>query len=372
MIKFLDLKKINKKYKAEINKAIERVIDSGIYIRSNECINFEKNFSRYCGTKYCVGVSNGLKALELILRGYMLIGKISKGDEIIVPSNTFIATVMAIYSCGLKPVLVEPCPDSHNLVVNSDLINAISKKTKAIMVVHLYGQLADVSGIKEVAKQNNLLLIEDAAQAHGAEYKGIKSGNFGDAAGFSFYPGKNLGAFGDAGAVTTNNKKLYELIKALSNYGSEEKYRTKYHGSNSRLDEIQAAVLNVKLKYLDDDNNARRNIASFFSKNINNSKIILPSIAHSPESLNCKSHVWHLYVVKTHERDKLIQHLKSNDIESLIHYPIPPHKQLAYKSRIMQNLPIAEALSNQVLSIPISPTLTRVQVNKVAETLNNF
>ena len=346
MIPFLDLKKVNQQYQDELKAACNRVIDSGWYIGGQELGTFEQNFATYCGTKFAIGVANGLDALILILRAWKELGKLQDGDEVIVPANTYIASILAITANNLKAVLVEPDSKSLNISVEA-LEQAITLKTKAILAVHLYGQLADMPKIMQIAKQYNLLVIEDSAQAHGAEIKGIRAGNWGDASGFSFYPGKNLGALGDAGAVTTNDIELANMLKALRNYGSHEKYKNLVPGVNSRLDEIQAAMLDVKLTYLDQETTHRRQIASLYLSKIKNSYITLP--LSQTEVREYKQHVWHLFVLQTKYRDELQQYLLENGVQTLIHYPIPPHKQQAYKEWNDLSFPLTEKIHQQVL-----------------------
>lgn len=361
MIKFLDLTSINKMYEDEIKDRFQCIFDKGWYLQGEENNIFNKAFAAYCGTKYAVGVANGLDALNLIIKAYGF----GPDDEIIVPANTYIASVLAISENGCKPVLVEPNLDTYN--INPDLIErAITPKTKAIMVVHLYGQAVEMEAIWKLAEKHNLKIIEDSAQAHGAMYKGRRVGNLGDASGFSFYPGKNLGCLGDGGAVTTNDEELYLKIKAIANYGSNKKYVNLYKGVNSRLDELQAAVVNVKLPYLDEDNNKRRKIANYYIKNINNPLIILPK---SPVE---DMHVWHLFVIRTENRDKLQSYLQSNGIQTLIHYPIPIHKQEAYKEWNNLSYPITEKIHYEVLSLPISPVMTHREIEKVVEVINAY
>lgn len=361
MIKFLDLHKINEQYRDEIDEAIKRVLDSGWYLLGKENENFCKNFAQYCGTKHCIGVANGLDALTLIIKAYGF----GQGDEIIVPANTYIASILAISANGATPVLVEPDMNTYN--IDPDKIEEkITKKTKAILAVHLYGQTAQMDKINEIAKKYNLKVIEDSAQAHGAIYNGKRTGNLGDASGFSFYPGKNLGCLGDGGAVTTNDDELAQKIIALRNYGSHIKYENLYKGVNSRLDEIQAAVLDVKLKYLDKDNQKRRDIAKLYIENIKNPAIILPQV------INEESHVWHIFAIRTQKRDKFQQYLKDNDIQTLIHYPIPPHKQQAYKEWNNLNLALTEQIHTEILSLPISAVMTDEEVKKVIEVVNNY
>jgi len=361
MIKFLDLTSINKMYEDEIKDRFQCIFDKGWYLQGEENNIFNKAFAAYCGTKYAVGVANGLDALNLIIKAYGF----GPDDEIIVPANTYIASVLAISENGCKPVLVEPNLDTYN--INPDLIErAITPKTKAIMVVHLYGQAVEMEAIWKLAEKHNLKIIEDSAQAHGAMYKGRRVGNLGDASGFSFYPGKNLGCLGDGGAVTTNDEELYLKIKAIANYGSNKKYVNLYKGVNSRLDELQAAVVNVKLPYLDEDNNKRRKIANYYIKNISNPLIILPK---SPVE---DMHVWHLFVIRTENRDKLQSYLQSNGIQTLIHYPIPIHKQEAYKEWNNLSYPITEKIHYEVLSLPISPVMTQREIEKVVEVINAY
>lgn len=361
MIKFLDLEKINNRYREEIDFRIKNVLDKGWYLQGEENEIFTKNFANFCGTKFALGVANGLDALNLIIKAYGL----GKGDEIIVPANTYIATILAISENGCTPILVEPDIKTYN--INPDNIEEkITPKTKAIMVVHLYGQAVQMEKIWEIAKKYNLKIIEDSAQAHGAIYQGKCTGNLGDASGFSFYPGKNLGCMGDGGAVTTNDEKLFNKIKAIANYGSDRKYHHIYKGVNSRLDEIQAAVLDVKLKHLDSDNNKRREISKYYRENIKNPKIILP------ETYDEKSHVWHIFAVRTENRDEFQQYLTENNIQTIIHYPTPPHKQGAYKEWNDLSFPITEEIHNTILSLPISPVMTGSEVEKVVEVVNEY
>jgi dTDP-4-amino-4,6-dideoxygalactose transaminase len=365
MISFLDLKKLNAQYRDELIEACKRVIDSGWYILGKEVEEFEKEFANYCGVKYAIGVANGLDALTLILKAYKELGIISDGDEIIVPANTYIATILSISNNNLVPVLVEPDINTY-LIDPKKIEEKITKKTKAIMPVHLYGQTCEMDKINEIAKKYNLKVIEDSAQSHGAYFGNKKSGNLGDASGFSFYPGKNLGALGDGGAVTTNDEKLANIIKALRNYGSYKKYKNLYKGTNSRLDEIQAAMLRVKLKYLDDEINRRRKIAKYYLENIRNDKIVLPKVRDE------KSHVWHLFVIRTEKRDRLQKYLFDKGIQTLIHYPIPPHKQMAYKEWNNESYPMTEKIHNEVLSLPISGVQTLDETQKVIEAINEF
>ncbi|KAF2516853.1 DegT/DnrJ/EryC1/StrS family aminotransferase [Flavobacterium salilacus subsp. salilacus] len=366
MIKFLDLQKINLLHQQEIEHRLLKTFRSGWYIFGEEVKQFEQNLAHYIGTKHAIGVANGLDALRLIFKAYTQLGIMQHGDEVIVPANTYIASVLAVTDNNLIPVLVEPDIDNYNIDI-SKIEEKITAKTKAILIVHLYGQAVFSEELKQLAVKHNLKIIEDNAQAIGAMWNGIKTGNLGDAAGFSFYPGKNLGALGDAGAVTTTDEALANTIKAIANYGSEEKYVNKYQGLNSRLDEIQAAVLNAKLPYLDEENQKRREIAEYYSRNITNPAIILPEL---PTDEN--QHVWHLYVIRTKNRAKLQQYVTESGIQTLIHYPIPPHKQEAYKEWNSLSFPITEQIHNEVLSLPISPVLTDEEIKTIVETINNF
>jgi dTDP-4-amino-4,6-dideoxygalactose transaminase len=367
LIPFLNLKDINEQYRKELIEACTKVIDSGWYIQGKECEEFEKEFAEYCRTKYAIGVANGLDALTLTLRAYKELRMMKDGDEVIVPSNTYIASILAISENNLKPVCVEPNIDSYN--IDEDLIEKkITDKTKAIMIVHLYGQVAFTDKIGEIAKKFNLKIIEDSAQAQGAELNGIKAGNFGDASGFSFYPSKNLGCLGDGGAVTTNDPKLAETIRALRNYGSIVKYENKYKGVNSRLDELQAAILSVKLKYLDKENTRRIEIANYYCDNIKNEKITIPKKHHSDPL----SHVYHLFVIRTKDRNHLKEYLLDNGIGSDIHYPIPPHKQLAFKEWNNHSFPISENIHDTVLSLPISGVQRFENTKKIVDVINDY
>ncbi|MFN8307716.1 MAG: DegT/DnrJ/EryC1/StrS family aminotransferase [Ferruginibacter sp.] len=369
MIEFLNLKKINERFKDEFSSAFEEVLDSGWYILGRQVKAFEEEFAHYCRTKYCVGVANGLDALILILEAYKEMGVMEKGDEVIVPSNTYIASILAISKAGLNPVLVEP--DERTYLLDPALIEEkITPKTKAILPVHLYGQLCNMEAINAVAKKHRLKVIEDSAQSHGAMQHGRRSGNLGDASGFSFYPGKNLGALGDGGAITTNDPELAEVLRALRNYGSHVKYQNIYQGINSRLDELQAAFLSVKLKTLDADNEKRRTVASYYMRAITNPHIILPGgTGHGSDGQN---HVWHLFVVRTPDRNKFQEYLTGQDIQTLIHYPIPPHRQPAYAELAQLKYPIAEKIHEQVVSLPISPVMTTEECKKVAEVVNGY
>ena len=366
MISFLDLKKINLKHQTEIEAALLNTFRSGWYLLGNEVTKFEENLCNYIGTKNAIGVANGLDALRLIIKAYKELGYFDDNDEIIVPSNTYIASVLAITDNNLKPVFVEPSLDNYNIDI-AEIEAAITPKTRAIMIVHLYGQVVFSDELKVLATKHNLKIIEDNAQAIGAKFNDLNTGNLGDAAGFSFYPTKNLGALGDAGAVTTNDDLLAVTVRTLANYGSSKKYENILQGLNSRLDEIQASVLNVKLKYLDDENIRRREIANLYCNNIKNEKITLPEY---PE--NYENHVWHLFVIRTENRDHLQKYLFENDIQTLIHYPIAPHKQDCYPRFNNLNFPISEQIHSQILSLPMSPVLTDIEVNKVIQTLNNY
>lgn len=365
MIEFLNLKKINQQYRQELKEAANRVIESGWFILGKELENFESSYANFCGTKYCIGVANGLDALRLIFKAYIELGIMKKGDEVIVPANTFIASVLAITDNDLKPVFAEPTLETYNL--NTFKVeDLITPKTRAILTVHLYGQNSIDEELLKICKDYDIKLIEDAAQSHGAIWNDKVMGSIGDASGHSFYPGKNLGALGDAGAVTTNNKTLAETIKALRNYGSIKKYENVYQGLNSRLDEIQAAFLNVKLKYIHEDIEARRKVAKYYLKNIDNPLIILPKVK------NWEGHVWHLFVIRNKNRNKLQKYLSDNGIQTLIHYPIPPHKQRAYKFLNNINLPITEKIHNEVLSLPISPVIGIESLPVIINSVNNF
>lgn len=365
MIKFLDIQKINNQYRNEIDEAIKNVVSSGWFILGSELENFERKFSSFCGTKYCIGVASGLDALSLILRAYKEIYSWKEGDEIIVPANTFIASVLSISNNKLKPVFVDVDESSYNIDPYK-IEKAITSKTRGIIPVHLYGLVAEMDKINSLSKQYGLVTIEDSAQAHGAVLNDKRTGNLADAAAFSFYPGKNLGAMGDGGAITTNDEKIFELIRSLRNYGSKNKYYFDYKGVNSRLDEMQAAILNIKLKYLIEDNNKRKAIAQFYTNNINNELIYLPKVDNS------EKHAWHLYVIRTTSRKKLQNYLQKKGVQTLVHYPIPPYKQKAYTEYNKLQFEITEKFSEQILSIPISPVLSKEEVRIVVEVLNNY
>mgnify|MGYP003473987722 CR=1 FL=1 len=365
MIKCLDLQKVTAKYADEIHQAVNKVVDSGWYLQGEELNKFEFDFARYIGTNYCVGVGNGLDALEWILRAYIEMGVMKSGDEVIVPANTFIATILAISANGLTPVLVEPNYDTLEIDENQ-IEKAITFRTKAIMIVHLYGRCAYTEKIGRLCKKYHLKLIEDNAQAHGCSFNGKHTGSLGDAAAHSFYPGKNLGAFGDAGAVTTNDEQLASTIRSLANYGSTRKYVFKYIGRNSRLDEIQAAVLDVKLRHLEEDNNHRQQIAAYYYDHIDNHLVRLPL------RLKDENNVYHIFPILSEKRDELQAYLKAHDVQTLIHYPIPPHKQECYKSWNNWNLPVTERIHHEELSLPISPVLTLEEAKIVTEAINSF
>lgn len=365
MINFLDLKEINKQYQSELKDACAKVIDSGWYIMGNELTQFELEFSAYCNTKFAIGVANGLDALILTIRAWKELGKLKAGDEVIVQANTYIASVLAITENDLVPVLVEPNSETFNLEPQT-VREAITEKTKLILPVHLYGQLSPMPEIMAIAKEYDLLVLEDCAQSHGAEIQGKRAGNWGDAAGFSFYPGKNLGALGDAGAITTNDSELAETLKALRNYGSHKKYENLYQGVNSRLDEIQAAMLRVKLRHLVAETERRQLIAQTYRAGITNPLVTLPHVTAE------LAHVWHLFVLRCEKREALQQYLASKNIQTLIHYPIPPHKQQAYGEFSSLQLPITEKIHQQVLSIPLDPTMSNEDIEEVIEAINGF
>lgn len=371
MIKFLDLKKVNAQYNEELKQVASEVIDSGWYLLGERAARFESDLARFIGVKNAIGVANGLDALRLILKAYMQLGLMAEGDEVIVPANTYIASILAITDNRLTPVLVEPDLNTYNLDI-SLVERHITKKTKAIMVVHLYGQVCWSEELAELARKHNLKIIEDNAQAIGAQWNNIKTGALGDASGFSFYPGKNLGALGDSGAVTTNDDKLADIVRALANYGSRVKYENNHQGLNSRLDEIQAAFLSVKLKYLDAENSLRRQIAQYYCDHIENHDIILPSVYNNPEIKidSNLSHVWHLFVIRNGERRELQKFLEQRGIQTIIHYPIPPHKQKAYSEWNDIHLPVTEKIHHEVLSLPISPVMAMEEVEQVVNVVN--
>lgn len=365
MVPFLDLKAINAQYRSELIEAFTKVIDSGWYIQGNECMEFDKDFAQYCGAKYAIGVANGLDALILILRAYKELGIMKDGDEIIVPANTYIASILAISENNLVPILVEPDINTY-LIDPGKIEERITLKTKAILPVHLYGQTCQMDKINEIAKKFNLKVIEDSAQSHGAYFEDKRSGNLGDASAFSFYPGKNLGALGDGGAVTTNDEVLAQTIRALGNYGSFKKYENFYKGTNSRLDEIQAAILRVKLRYLDEEIKKRRMISNYYLENIKNENVILPTVRKED------NHVWHLFVIRIENRKDFQEYLLENNIQTLIHYPIAPHKQEAYKEWSSCNYPTTEEIHEHVLSLPISPVQSLKDSQKIVKIINEY
>jgi len=392
-IKFLDLQKINNQYADELKKVSSEVIDSGWYLLGERVKKFESELAHFIGTKHAIACANGLDALRLILKAYIELGVMNVGDEIIVPANTYIATILAITDNRLKPVLVEPNINTYNLDI-SLIEKFITKRTKAILLVHLYGKVCWSEEIELIAKKHNLKIIEDNAQAIGAYYFpqnpprhaepveasaqfSKRTGSLGNAAGFSFYPGKNLGALGDSGAVTTSDDELATIIRTLANYGSRQKYNNEFQGLNSRMDEIQAAFLSVKLKHIDTENNLRNKVANYYCENIKNTKIVLPEnsikerITNNSEPITL-AHVWHLFVIRTIERDNLQNYLTENGIQTLIHYPIPPHKQIAYKEWNNLSFPITETIHKQVLSLPISPVLTIQEVEYVVDVMNKY
>lgn len=365
MIKFLDLQKITQKYAEEIHKAVDRVVDSGWYLQGKENERFEANYAQYIGTKYAVGCANGLDALIWIFRAYVEMGIMKPGDEVIVPANTYIASILAISENGLKPVLIEPSIETYQ-IDDSKIEAAITERTRAILIVHLYGQCAYTEKIGELCKKYDLKLVEDNAQAHGCKFNGRKTGSLGDAAGHSFYPGKNLGAFGDAGAVTTDDEELAEVVRTVANYGSQKKYVFKYCGRNSRLDEIQAAVLGVKLKHLDEDVAIRKKIAKYYIEHITNPNIITPIVK------DWDAHVFHIFTIRTKKRDELQKYLADNGVQTIIHYPIPPHKQECYKEWNNLSFPITEQIHDEELSLPMSPVILKEELEFIVYYLNKY
>ena len=366
MIKFLDLQGINERYRAPFGEALNAVLDSGWFIMGNRLRRFEEDFAKFCGTGHCIGVANGLDALILILEGYKALGVFADGDEVIVPGNTYIATILAISRAGMKPVLCEPDPATF-LLDPQRMAQHITPRTRAVMPVHLYGRLCDMEAINALAAQHGLKVIEDSAQSHGAIGDGKRSGALGDASGFSFYPGKNLGALGDGGAVTTDDAELANVITALRNYGSHKKYYNTYKGLNSRLDELQAAFLSIKLKDLDADNEQRRVIARFYEERISNPAVRKPELpAQSAE------HVWHLYVVRVAQRDAFAAHLEAEGIQTVIHYPVSPTQQVAYEELSALELPLTEAIHREVISLPISNIMSLEDAARVADAVNRY
>lgn len=365
MIKFLDLQKVTQLHANEIHEAVKRVVDSGWYLQGKENAMFEKDYAEYIGTNYCIGCGNGLDALIWIFRAYIEMGVMKPGDEVIVPANTYIASILAITENGLKPILVEPKIETYQ-IDDSKIEEAITDRTKAILIVHLYGQCAYTEKIGEICKKHNLKLVEDNAQAHGCKFNGKRTGSLGDAAGHSFYPGKNLGALGDAGAVTTSDSELAAVVRALANYGSYKKYIFQYTGRNSRLDEMNAAVLDVKLKHLDADNARRKEIAKYYIENIKNPAIVTPIVP------DWDAHVFHVFSIRCERRDDLQKHLSENGIQTLIHYPIPPHKQECYKDWNSLSFPISEKIHREELSLPMSPCMTQQELDAVVKAIISF
>lgn len=370
MIPFLDLKAINKKHRKSLIDAATRVIDSGWYVLGQEVKSFEEEFAAYCNTKHCIGVANGLDALLITLRAWKEMGKLEDGDEIIVPANTYIASILAITENKLKPIFIEPDIVSYNICPNK-IQDAITEKTKAILVVHLYGQIASMNELLQIANSNELLVLEDSAQACGAEISGKRTGGWGHASGFSFYPGKNLGGLGDGGAITTNDDDLANVVRALGNYGSNKKYENLYKGINSRLDELQAAFLRVKLNYYDSEILLRQQIAIKYAKEIKNNLISLP-IDKNISLKDLKHHVFHLFVVRVENRDKFQSHMSKHQVDTMIHYPIPPHKQDAYSNYNSLSFPITEKIHKEVVSLPMGPTMDNADISRVIEAVNSY
>lgn len=365
MIRYCDLKDINCAYEPQLSQAVAESAKSGWYIRGEQVARFEKAFAEYCGCRYCIGTGNGLDALRVILCAYREMGIMEPGDEVIVPANTFIASILAIIEAGLKPVLCEPLNDTCN-IDTTRIESLITERTRAIMPVHLYGLVADIDPVIEIAKRFSLKVIEDAAQAHGAKYKGRRAGSLGDAAGFSFYPGKNLGALGDGGAITTDDSTLADVARSIANYGSRERYINEYKGINSRLDELQAAVLNTKLPHLDRDNEKRRAIAGRYIGEIKNPHIALPPLSVE------ENHVYHIFAVMTPWRSLLQDHLRNEGVETLIHYPVPPHRQQALREYSHLQLPVTDRIHNEELSLPCNPALGDEDVTRIIAAVNSF
>jgi dTDP-4-amino-4,6-dideoxygalactose transaminase len=365
LIPFLNLKAINAQHHDELLQAFTRVLESGWYILGREVEAFEAAFAGFCGSRHCVGVGNGLDALTLIFRAYREMGVLAAGDEVAAPANTYIASLLAITENGLTPVLVEPDPATYG--IDDRLVeSALSERTKAILVVHLYGRVAYSEPLREIAARRRLLVVEDCAQSCGAALAGVRAGNLGHAAGHSFFPTKNLGALGDAGAVTTNDQRLARLVKSLRNYGSSAKYENEYKGVNSRLDELQAAILAVKLRYLDEENRRRRGIAKYYMDHIRQPKLVLPQFVAD------ESHVWHLFVVRTEQRAAFQRHLASRGIETLIHYPTPPHRQAAYREWSGRSYPLTEEIHESALSLPLDISMSPGQLEAVVVACNEF
>lgn len=364
MTDYLDLKRMTAMHAAEIQQAVAGVVASGRYLQGAATAEFEHNYALYIGTSHCVGCANGLDAITLILRSYMALGRLHEGDEVIVPANTYIASILAISENRLVPVLAEPSIDTYNITAEN-IEKAVTPNTRAVLIVHLYGRCAYTPAIADICHRHHLLLIEDNAQAHGCRYGDRLTGSLGDAAAHSFYPGKNLGALGDAGAVTTDDRALADTVRAMGNYGSRKKYVFEYKGRNSRIDEIQAAVLNVKLKYLDDDNRKRKNIARYYIDNIRNSHVVLPTDT-------CNDSVWHIFPIRCTDRDGLAAHLLSKGIQTLIHYPIAPHRQQCYPAWRQLSLPITEKIHAEELSLPCAPYLSPLECRKTVEAVNSY
>lgn len=365
MINYLDLKRVNDSFEPELSAEVARVVRSGWYLLGKEVARFEDEFAAYCGSRYCIGVANGLDALTLVLRAWMELGEMEEGDEVIVPANTYIASILAVTRTGLKPVLCEP--SGRSLLIDPERIGAlVTKRTRAVLPVHLYGRVCPMDEINRLARRHGLKVLEDCAQSQGARYRGVRAGHLGDAAAFSFYPGKNIGALGDAGAVTTDDETLAGMVRMLANYGSGKKYVFDYRGINSRLDEIHAAVLSLKLKRLDRDNECRRRIARIYFDEIRNPEIVLSEVASGEEN------VFHVFPVFCKKRDELQRYLKEEGIETLIHYPVPPHKQAAYKVWNALSYPVTERIHEQILSLPVSQVMTDEEACRVAVALNRF
>ncbi|MBT3783692.1 DegT/DnrJ/EryC1/StrS family aminotransferase [bacterium] len=364
-IRFLDLQKINARFASQYREVLDQVLRTGYFIKGKYCTRFEEEFSSYCNANHCVGVGNGLEAIFLMFRAYIEQGRLKEGDEVLVPSNTYIASILSISQAGLIPILVEPKQETYNMDVN-DAREKVSQRTRAILLVHLYGQAVEMDGIRDLAKSRNLLILEDAAQAHGARWREEVVGGLGDCSAFSFFPGKNLGALGDGGAVVTNDEELGRLVRDLGNYGSAEKYKNRYRGYNSRLDEMQAGFLLAKLAVLEEDNERRRGIAKRYLEEIQTELVILPAVPKP-----CTP-VWHLFVIRTKDRNGLQTHLKERGVETLIHYPIAPHKQEAYSHWSHLSLPVSEEIHSQVLSLPLHPCLEDQEVEQVIEAVNSF
>ena len=365
MIPYLDLKRINQPYEKPFQEKVAHIFASGRYILGEELLSFENKFARYCGVTHCLGVGNGLDALVLIFKAYVILGKLKEGDEILVPSNTYIASILAIINAGLKPVLIDTNILNYNLTKEA-VVDNLTQNTRGILMVHLYGQVTDAEALRQIADEYSLLLIEDAAQAHGAAEKDIKAGAIGHAAGFSFYPGKNLGCLGDGGAVTTSDDELANCVNALRNYGSELKYHNIYQGINSRLDEIQAAFLSLKLKDLDADNEKRRGIAKLYIQEITNPKVVLPFYDGT------ENHVFHVFVVRVEDRDDFQTFLLERGIQTLVHYPIAPHRQEAMKEFAHLQLPVSELIHRQVISLPMHPKLTYEEIQRIIDVVNAY